>query len=350
MRFELYYEIAVIKKSSWPKVSIITPTLNSERTLELCFKSIQKQNYPGEIELIVADGGSKDKTIEIAKRFGAKICRNILITGEAGKALGVKKSTGDILVFIDSDNILPTADWIKLLVKPFLVDKKITATEPLFFTYRKEDHWLTRYFALLGMGDPLSLFIGNYDRYSFVSNKWTSFPIKTKDYKNYITFFVGDKIPTIGANGFLIRRKEMDKYLIKDYLFDMDVLKFLALKNKVKIAKVKIGIVHLFSGNISTFIRKQRRRARDYFYYSKIGLRTEEKDSFYIMKGVFRFIAATLLLIPLFVQSLVGYLRKKDIVWIFHSFACWITLIIYSCETLRFMFIKEKYNRTNWKQ
>jgi len=340
----------MIKKLKWPKVSTVTPTLNSERTLRQCLASIGGQNYPEDIEIIIADGGSSDGTIKIAEDFKAKIVQNKLRTGEAGKAVGVKSSDGEIIAFIDSDNILPTKDWLKSLIKPFLVDGDIVATEPLLFSYRKSDYWLTRYFALLGMGDPMSLFIGNYDRYSYLTNNWTDLPIQMEVHKNYLTLLIREKIPTIGANGFLIRKSELIKYPVRDYLFDMDVLKLLASKNTIKIAKVKTGIVHLFSGNISTFVRKQRRRARDYFYFKKVGYRVQDNNNLELAVGVVKFVLATILVFPLLIQVVVGCLRKNDAAWFFHPIACWITLMAYTWETLRFIFVKEEFSRINWKQ
>ena len=44
-----------------PKISVVVPTLNEEAYIERCLKSLSAQNFPHEI--IVADGGSKDKTV-----------------------------------------------------------------------------------------------------------------------------------------------------------------------------------------------------------------------------------------------------------------------------------------------
>ena len=91
-----------------PSVSVVMPTLNSEKTLGKSLESIAEQDYPVKIEIIVADGGSSDRTIEIARKHGARIFENKLKTGEAGKAVGARKAKGEILAFIDSDNILPS--------------------------------------------------------------------------------------------------------------------------------------------------------------------------------------------------------------------------------------------------
>lgn len=337
-------------KKALPGISVIVPTLNASRTLKLCLQSIRDQKYKGFLEIIIADGGSNDKTLEIAHKYKAKIIFNKLRTGEAGKAVGAKSAKGEILVFIDSDNIIPARGWFEKMIKPFIEDKKIIASEPLYFTYRKQDHWLTRYFALLGMGDPLSLFIGNFDRFSYITNSWTKLHLESEAKNGYIVLKLKEQMPTIGANGFFIRKKALGEYLIKDYLFDIDVLKFLAQKQTVKVAKVKVGIVHLFSGNIATFIRKQRRRIRDFLFFQKKGIRVKEKNRSYIFLGIVKFSLSTVLILPVLIQAFIGYLRKRDNAWFFHPLACWITLICYSFETFRGLFIRQEFSRRKWSQ
>ena len=138
-------------------ISIVIPTYNSEKTLTECLESINNQDYPGEkIEIIIADGGSTDKTLEIAKRYTGKIFFNPLRTGEAGKAVGIKHAKGEIVALIDSDNILPSKDCLRRMVEPF-EDSEIAGSEPLYYTYRRGDGYITRYCALMGMNDPLCL-------------------------------------------------------------------------------------------------------------------------------------------------------------------------------------------------
>lgn len=100
-----------------PKVSFIIPTLNRERTLEACLKSISNQTYINK-EIIVIDGGSRDGTLSTASKYGARI---VLDNGSLGQARqrGVEVSTGDILGIFDSDIILPTKDWTEKAVAKF---------------------------------------------------------------------------------------------------------------------------------------------------------------------------------------------------------------------------------------
>ncbi|MFA6023179.1 MAG: glycosyltransferase family 2 protein [Candidatus Pacearchaeota archaeon] len=97
-------------------VSINIPTYNSESTLEETLKSIKAQTYKN-YEIIIADHNSKDKTVEIAKKYTNKI---ILDSKKLlhSRYLAFKASKGKIIFFIDSDQILePTL--IERVVKSF---------------------------------------------------------------------------------------------------------------------------------------------------------------------------------------------------------------------------------------
>ena len=358
-----------------PSLSIIIPTLNCNNTLKKCLDSIESQDYPNDkLELVIADGGSTDGTLELITHFqlsshlqSVKLIENPLKTGEAGKAEAVKVAQNNVLAFIDSDNILPDKNWLKSIVEPFQ-DEEIIASEPLFYTYRKEDGYITRYCALMGMNDPICLFIGNYDRFSYLTGKWTGMFIRQEDRGNYLKVSLDQKsLPTIGANGFFVRKEKIlfthtdtfrkkgktKKNLTRDpekikYLFDIDIAYELATSNS-KIAKVKIGIVHLFTDNIIGFANKQRRRIRDYFYFYKSGLRKYPWGNFKII-GYYYFILSCVVIIPLLMQTLKGIYRKFDWAWFFHPIACLFTFWIYSTETILSFFNRGILDRGGWNR
>jgi glycosyltransferase involved in cell wall biosynthesis len=84
-----------------PLVSVVIPTYNSEKTLTKCLESIKNQTYPN-IEIIVVDKNSRDGTVEIAKRYGAKVLQLNVERAEA-KNFGLKEAIGKYVCFIDSD-------------------------------------------------------------------------------------------------------------------------------------------------------------------------------------------------------------------------------------------------------
>jgi len=341
-----------------PSISVIIPTYNSGSVIGSCLDSITEQDYPGGlIELIIVDGGSTDNTIKIVQQYrdrlnNIRILENKLKTGEAGKALGAKAATAEIIALIDSDNILPTKDWFKTMVSPF-ADPAIVGTEPIAYTWRREDSYITRYCALIGMNDPLCLFLGNYDRYSLLTGKWTGLPVKQEDKGGYIEVTLSkEQIPTVGANGFMIRQKALLQVNIGDYLFDIDILCELINKygaDNNKIAKVKTGIVHIFSGNLSTFIRKQRRRIEDFIFFEKRALRKYPWKT-RPRQNLIKFILYSIIGLPLFWQTIKGYLRKPDPAWFFHPIACWITLGTYGLGTIKGLFKQQITSRERWHQ
>jgi len=330
----------VIKKETenLPSVSVVIPTLNCGSFLNLCLDSIFNQEYPKElIEILIIDGGSADDTLEIAKKYTDKIFYNPLRTGEAGKAIGVKNAKNELIALIDSDNILPDKNWFFQMIEPFLDNNKIIGSEPLRYTYRKSDGIITRYCALTGMNDILCLFIGNYDRFCYLTGKWTGLDISYIEYKNYLEIsFNKDNvysIPTIGANGTFFRRTFFNGIDIGDYLFDIDLLAIKVSKSQdnVYFAKVKNGIIHIFSGNTLKYIKKQKRRIVDYRKYKKYRKYNWTSIN---NKGIAKFTIYTILFFPLIFESLIGYFKKRDLCWAFHPLACYTTLLIYSFNTL----------------
>ena len=81
-------------------LSIIIPTYNEEKYLPKLLSCIKKQSYEN-YELIVADADSKDKTRQIAKRYGCKVVNGGMPA--VGRNNGAKAAKGNILLFLDAD-------------------------------------------------------------------------------------------------------------------------------------------------------------------------------------------------------------------------------------------------------
>jgi len=105
-------------------LSIIIPTLNEEKHLSLLLRSIKNQNFR-DYEIIVADAGSKDKTVEIAKKYDCNIIKGG--SPAQGKNNGAKAAKGDLLLFLDADVILPN-DVFSNVLKEFKKRKLKIAT------------------------------------------------------------------------------------------------------------------------------------------------------------------------------------------------------------------------------
>lgn len=87
--------------------SIIMPTYNSEDTIEKALKSIREQDLSEEtIEILVIDGGSTDRTLDIARKYGAVILENPKKFPEYAKRIGFAAANGRWIVMEDSDEVL----------------------------------------------------------------------------------------------------------------------------------------------------------------------------------------------------------------------------------------------------
>ena len=335
-----------------PTISIILPTLNAERTLEKCLASLRAQEYPErKVEIVIADAGSTDSTCAIARRFNVdKTVANPLKTGEAGKSAAIEASTGDILALIDSDNVFDDTGFFSKAASLFH-DETIDSVEPLRWTFDPDDSLVNRYCALLGMNDPVSYFLGNYNRYSHLSRTYTGMTVhmvrETSD--ALIIDVTPDAVPTFGANGFMIRRSVLDGLTWKPYYFDIDVFQQAVMTGHNRIGLIKTETRHLFCDTVATFRRKQARRIRDYYYHSRNNRRTYQYSAVPKRKYI-SFVLATVTVIPLLWQSARGYLHKPDSAWWFHLPACWMTLWEYSLGTLRSLVKSGEYNRDTWKQ
>ncbi|EAB3621135.1 glycosyltransferase, partial [Salmonella enterica] len=102
-----------------PLISIIIATFNSELVIANCLQSVISQSYKN-IEVIIMDGGSYDKTLDIARSFKDE---RIKIVSEKDRGIydawnkAVDLSSGDWIAFIGSDDVYYHTDAITSLVK-----------------------------------------------------------------------------------------------------------------------------------------------------------------------------------------------------------------------------------------
>ena len=339
--------------AQFPTISVVIPTLNSEKHLDECLESLRAQDYPQErLELIIADGGSNDGTVSIARRHGAdQILENPLRTGEAGKAVGIRASSGDLILTVDSDNVLVGTDWLRRMVAPLLEDRDVISSEALRWEYRLEDHYINRYQALTGVNDPVALFIGNYDRYSTLSGRWTDYPHRSEERNGWLRVELDPAfVPTMGANGYLVRREALSDVPIGDYFFDVDFVYDLVQRGHRVVARVDVPIRHYFCDSIGRFRQKTRRRIDDYLFFASSDVGRSYPWTSRQRRGIAKFVVSTVLVVPLLGQAVRGYRRKADRAWWFHVPASWITLGVYSAGYVRAKLRPRMLDRRSWRQ
>jgi glycosyltransferase len=132
-------------ESSPPKVSIITIAYNSESTIRDTLISVAQQDYPN-IEHIIIDGASTDKTVDIARQF-PHISK---IVSEKDNGLydamnkGILASSGDIIGILNSDDFYVSPDVISSVVNKMEEENSEALYANLIFVNREKTNRLIR--------------------------------------------------------------------------------------------------------------------------------------------------------------------------------------------------------------
>ncbi len=308
------------------KLSIILPTYNNDKTLDACLKSIFIQDYPRkDFEVVLIDGGSTDKTLEIVKKYPVKLKNNPKRVEEPARINAIKNSKAEVVAMIDADNVLIGKDFIRKMMKPF-EDKEIMYVDSLYYGYRKEDMIRVKYQALIGGDDPFATYFGFHSRWCYFKDNWTDFPIRTEKKKEYDKVWILNKdlIPSVGSNGFFVRRKIFWPY-VKERMIHPDFIWEMVKDGYNCMAKVDAYLIHDQRTFFKNKIRRMKRRIAgeirvDYDY----GI-TKAK----LIKTILRMI----LVLPITYDVIKGFIRKPEKAWLFHYPACFGLVFLYSYYT-----------------
>ena len=141
------------KSHSFPSVSIIIPARNEERSLPILLASLQNQGFQP-CEIIVVDGLSEDRTLEVARRQGVTVLTaEPLPVGWLGKpwacCQGAAAAKGELLLFLDADTFLEK-DGLRNIVDTYLERGSVLTVQP-FHQTQKQYEQLSGYFNILEM-------------------------------------------------------------------------------------------------------------------------------------------------------------------------------------------------------
>jgi GT2 family glycosyltransferase len=112
----------------WPLISVVVCSYNGEKTIRECCEGIHRLDYPN-LEVIVVDDGSTDKTFDITTENGFRVIRTPNRGLSAARNLGLESATGEIVVYLD-DDAYPDSDWLRYLSHTFLTTDCVGAGGP----------------------------------------------------------------------------------------------------------------------------------------------------------------------------------------------------------------------------
>lgn len=295
-----------IEKVIIPSISIVIPTLNEGKNIKRCLDSIYKQKYKGKLEVFIVDGGSKDRTLEIARKYPTIILKNPYIVAEAGKKIGLNKSTGTYFMILDCDMDIVGKNWFQKMIYPLETDKTIVGSWTKFVSF-KSDSSLDKYITL----DPIQ----RDPLFKFLTPTIGSCVVERNRKFTVVEYNSNRILPS----GFCVyRRKQILKTKIKDRQKFMELDNLVILTNEVsnRFAYVdSLGIHHPFLNTMGKLIRKRKRNI-DVMYFGQLDPRVwtwiDWNNPLHIIK-IFLWVIYSCLFFPSLIVGIIKCVRYKTV-------------------------------------
>lgn len=320
-------------KKNLPIITVILPTFNEEKIIERCLKSIRGQNYPQEkIEILVIDDYSTDKTVKIAKKFNVKVVYNGSHDCQIARAIGLRKARGKLVLNIDADNVLPNFSWIRKSVQAFCENTDLVGTQPCWYKYNPNDHLINRYCALFGVTHPLPFYLKKRSFMMTTEKKWMYPKTLAQEKENYFLLkFAPENMPTLGAQGFLVKRELLLKTTYEPMFFHIDSILDLVRMGHNFFAMIKLSIEHQYTQSFLEYYQKLYRYTANFLRYRNMRRYTYFTSALRCSWALFLMMTVV---VP-FIESIKGFLKIRDFAWFLHPLFCFTTPFVSAYAVLK---------------
>lgn len=327
-------------------ITVSLVSYNDERILKDSLLSIREQDYNQNlVDILILDGGSIDNTIKIAEKYNAKVIYrpDLKYRPDIRAIMATTIPRTDLVFFYSADNRLQENDIFSRMVKVFEENNDVVACETLRYGRRDGDPILSRYFALIGGLDPIAIGLGKADRGPYDQKEWHSFGL-VEDHGNYYKVkFEADtsRIPTIGANGCLIRREYIQEMDCKDNSAHIDMCVSLIQKGHDTFAFIKDShVLHYIDVPLIPFLKRRLSLASMYSAekIKRIYSVFHKKD---IWRLIWIIVTYTTFIFPL-VRSIRGYIKYRDRAWFLHPLLCFIFTVGYGVQVIKKILLRTK--------
>lgn len=327
----------------YPSISVVTPTFNSGKTLDKCLRLVRSQSYPQDkIEIILGDGGSTDNTLEIARKYKARVIHipSDKQNAEYNRGAAYNEARGEMVLILDHDNFLPSKKWLVQMIKPLMENPKMVATNTCYYHYSKKYDLMDRYFALFGTSEPLPYFLHKADRMPQTSKTWTlaGKAIDKGDYYLVRLPKSSRQFPSIGTNGCLMRKGLVNKYANTkaEYHYPIDIMFEVAKSGHNEFGFVKNSIIHLTHTRGFWEFMKRRISFVERYHFQDIAKRRWSVMMPGDEKRVGIFVIYSLTIVGPLWEAVMGFLKIPDIAWFVYPLMCLATTFIYGYVTIKY--------------
>lgn len=241
-----------------PKVSLVILTFNGGKYLKACLSSIKKQKYPKNLmEIIAVDNGSSDKSVQIAKAFGAKVFIKDKTDLYENWAFAMHKVTGDLTYLVDQDIEFRGQDFLKKMVRPLVESPNLAGSFTRAYPNSRMT-WITRFISYHpSQCDPL---------YEFLTPSIEESIVELRKGYSICDFELG-KIPAESRMMFRVKFLKKTPIWAMSRLFDHDVfIKTIKAGHSLFAYVSSAGIYHYHADSLVNLLSKRIRNLRIHFF------------------------------------------------------------------------------------
>ncbi len=238
--------------------SILMPTFNSEKTIKKALQSIRKQDFPqNKIEILVIDGGSTDRTLEIAEKYKTRILHNPEKIPEVAKRIGLREAGGKYIIMQDSDEVLTDSAQYKKRFDFLEKHPEVYCMLTDLFIPGKGCGVSCAYLNLCG--DPVGYIVYGITGSNVGRNK--QYLVKKTSSGN-VYRYQGDDIAPIGDGGTALINVDKAKQLFGENIYTQEFVSTMFMQMVTATQYVGIipndAIVHYSTATLRAYLKKQR--------------------------------------------------------------------------------------------
>ncbi len=302
-------------------ISIIMPTFNSEKTLEDSLKSIREQEFDQtQIEILLVDGGSTDRTAKIAQKYDAVMIHNARKLPEFAKQQGLLAAKGRYGIFIDSDESFINMNSLKNRVSimesyPFV--KNIVSTGQVC---KQGENGVVRYANFIG--DPFSNFVYRYNGYNRIEDLTRQY--KHKDVGNGILLsFQGCTVlPLFDALGNMFEIETARAIYYRDgknKSFAANIFSNMVQQTMCAVVMKEDFICHRAGLDKKTYLSKLKWRVKNNLFQTEgVGFAQRSKKESGLRKRKLFFIPYCGLVVPVVLEAVKLTIKNRDLYFLNH--------------------------------
>lgn len=318
-------------------VTIMIATFNSEKLLPRTLDAIKMQTYPAElIEILVIDGGSGDRTREIASAYGCRILDNPKTEPVNAKLIGMREAKGKYLVTIDHDEVIRNKQSIenKVIMLERHPECKVALSSGYLcpHDYPRLNQYISEY------GDPFSLFVYRFSKgYGpFEKNLRKYYDIIVDETEGTVVSFDNMKkqpIFELCCMGTMIDREYFMNFdgVCSDGSVFVHLFYMMLQKGEDRVVfTVRDPLVHYSADSLKRYFPKIKWRICNNVHFAdmaKSGFSGRMNYGESIKNRKFLFIPYTFFCIPAFLEGIYLAVSRRNPIFMMHLIFCWYTLI-----------------------